>query len=449
MIRNYEKGGAIGTPSTFSINWRASYNVGDKVRIRIDMVDKNIDYNSDDNVFTIVKIEKGGATPFKLDSKGNSIGGFIRDENPSGFLYILDKNGGSWEGKDLEPYLEVSQPQTNTTIAEKTKVSNNSNKEEVQQLVDNFIINNATEIQKISQDNPLLFDSVTNILSFISTKLGTREGAIEIPKVEIKPETPLVVKKEVVNNDILKLGIVYVKEFNVLSMDSGFYELQSNKKNPLEFIFQNGSTSFKLSYYESEKLKSNDDLIIFDLLFFDKIYYFEFNKKNVWFKLEPTFELETLRIQYGEEFIIHHIGGGTEYETYFFKYSKDFKVGFMGEISVDVDGQKAFIYKKSDNLPILGRLQSSIEKGLIKEYVSKYPLTTSLSTPPTPVSTPTPPTSTKTTKKAKKVLTQEEKDRIEEIKLEIEGLEIIAEDDDDAKEEIQKLKNELKQIKNS
>ena len=449
MIKNYEKGDAIGTPSTFSINWRSSYNVGDKVRIRTDMVGvKNIDYNSDDNVFKIIQLDKSGATPFKVDSKGNSIGGFMRDENPSGVLYILDKNGGSWEGKDLEPYLEINQPISTSKIDKKIEVSNNLNKEEIQSLVDNFITNNVNEIQKISQDNPLLFESVTNILSFISTKLGTREGAIEIPKVEIKPEIPLAVEKEVVNNDILKLGIVYVKEFNVLSMDLGFYELQSNRKNlKLEFIFQNGSTSFKLSYYEVEKLKSNDDLIIFDLLFFDKIYYFEFNKKNVWFKLEPTFELDTLEIQYGEEFFMVNLD--TNGHIPIFRYSKDFKVGFMGEISVDVDGQKSFIYKDSDNLPILARLQSSIEEGLIKEYVSKYPLTTSLSTPPTPVSTPTPPTPTKTTKKAKKVLTQEEKDRIEEIKLEIEGLELIAEDDDDAKEEIQKLKNELKQIKNS
>ena len=441
MIRNYEKGGAIGTPSTFLINWRASYNVGDKVRIRIDMVDKNIDYNSDDNVFTIVKIEKGGATPFKLDSKGNSIGGFIRDENPSGFLYILDKNGGSWEGKDLETYLEVIQPQTTTTIVEKTKVSNNSNKEEIQLLVDNFITSNATEIQKISQDNPLLFDSVTNILSFISTKLGTREGAIEIPKFE--EPTPLVVEKELVNNDILKLGLVYVKNFNVLSMESGFYELQTNKKNPLEFIFKNGNTSLKFDYYEVEKLKNNDDFILFDVLFFDKIYYFEFNRKKVWFKLEPTFELDTLRMQYGEEFIIHHIGGGTEYENYFFKYSKDFKVGFMRDISVDIDGQTAYIYKGNSSLPILEALQIRIKGGLVKEYIHPVPLSTNTTST---ASTTTP---QKTTKKAKKVLTQEEKDRIEEIKLEIEGLELIAEDDDDAKEEIQKLKNELKQIKNS
>lgn len=444
MIRNYEKGGAIGTPSTFSINWRASYNVGDKVRIRIDMVDKNIDYNSDDNVFTIVKIEKGGATPFKLDSKGNSIGGFIRDENPSGFLYILDKNGGSWEGKDLEPYLEVSQPQKTTTIVEKTKVLNNSNKEEVQQLVDNFIINNATEIQKISQDNPLLFDSVTNILSFISTKLGTREGAIEIPKVETKPETPLAVEKEVVKDDIVRYGIVYLKNRNILSKDSGFFELKSykNKINE-EFIFENGSYSFTLSYDDFDKLNNNDDFILFDVLFFDKIYYFEFNGKKVWFKLEPTFELDTLRMQYGEKLIIHHIGGGTEYDTYFFKYSKDFKVSFMGDISVDIDGQTAYIYKGNPSLPILEALQMRISGGIVKEYIPQVPLSTNTTST---ASTTTP---QKTTKKAKKVLTQEEKDRIEEIKLEIEGLELIAEDDDDAKEEIQKLKNELKQIKNS
>lgn len=309
-----------------------------------------------------------------------------------------------------------------------------TNKEEVQQLVDNFIINNATEIQRISQDNPLLFDSVTNILSFISTKLGTREGAFEIPKVETKPE----------NNDILKLGLVYVKNFNVISMESGFYELQTNKKNQkLEFIFKNGNTSLNLDVSSFEKLKNNDDFKLFSALFFDKIYYFIFNGKKVWFKLEPTFELDTLRMQYGEELIIHHIGNGTEYDTYFFKYSKDFKVAFMRDISVDIDGETAYIYKANSSLPILEALQMRIQGGIVKEYIPQVPTSTNTTST---ASTTTP---QKTTKKAKKVLTQEEKDRIEEIKLEIEGLELIAEDDDDAKEEIQKLKNELKQIKNS
>jgi hypothetical protein len=93
--------GAI--PSTDPSTWNGTFNVGDKVKIRIDMsMNLNIPYDSPDNEFTIVSIESGAASPFQLDSRGNNIGGLIRPENPSGLLYLLNNNGGQWEGKDLE-----------------------------------------------------------------------------------------------------------------------------------------------------------------------------------------------------------------------------------------------------------------------------------------------------------------------------------------------------------
>lgn len=93
--------GAI--PSTDPSTWNGTFNVGDKVKVRIDMsMNINIPYDSPDNEFTIVSIESGAASPFQLDSRGNNIGGLIRPENPSGLLYLLNNNGGQWEGKDLE-----------------------------------------------------------------------------------------------------------------------------------------------------------------------------------------------------------------------------------------------------------------------------------------------------------------------------------------------------------
>jgi len=90
-------------PSTDPTTWGGTFNIGDKVKIRGDMsMNLNIGYLSAENNFTITSIEKGGATPYKVDKKGNSVGGFIRPENPTGFLYVLNKNGGNWEGKDLE-----------------------------------------------------------------------------------------------------------------------------------------------------------------------------------------------------------------------------------------------------------------------------------------------------------------------------------------------------------
>lgn len=84
-------------PSTDPSTWNGTFNVGDKVKIRIDFASSTTDVNS---IFEIVDIIKD-KTPFKLDKNGNNIGGFARPENPSGSLYILS-NRQNWEGKDLE-----------------------------------------------------------------------------------------------------------------------------------------------------------------------------------------------------------------------------------------------------------------------------------------------------------------------------------------------------------
>lgn len=98
-------------PSTVSSNWTNEFNVGDKVRVRVDFTgdkkkyntvikDQENTYDKPENVFTIESFIKDNK-PFKLDNKGNNIGGAIRPENPSGKLYTLS-NGQAWEGKDLE-----------------------------------------------------------------------------------------------------------------------------------------------------------------------------------------------------------------------------------------------------------------------------------------------------------------------------------------------------------
>jgi len=97
----------IEIPSTDKRTWNGTFKVGDKVKVRWDFSTdlgsgaSKVEYNSNDNNFTITKIDKQQATPYKEDKKGNNIGGFMRNENPSGYLYVLN-NGQMWEGKDLE-----------------------------------------------------------------------------------------------------------------------------------------------------------------------------------------------------------------------------------------------------------------------------------------------------------------------------------------------------------
>ena len=59
------------------------------------------DYDSPSNSFTIEKYDVVSGQ-YKENKKGINIGGFQRPENPTGKLYQLSNNGGSWEGKDLE-----------------------------------------------------------------------------------------------------------------------------------------------------------------------------------------------------------------------------------------------------------------------------------------------------------------------------------------------------------
>lgn len=90
-------------PSTDPSTWSAIYNIGDKVKIRIDFA-KQIDT---DGVNTI--------TGFDVVSD------FMRPENKSGRLYYLDK-GGSWEGKDLELANEISSASQNKPMATKQEL---------------------------------------------------------------------------------------------------------------------------------------------------------------------------------------------------------------------------------------------------------------------------------------------------------------------------------------
>jgi hypothetical protein len=93
-----------GLPSTDPQTWHGSFKVGDKVKIRWDFSNDlglpatkgnaKVDYFSNDNNFTIVRIDKRFQEP-------EATGGIQRPENPTGLLYVLS-NKQSWEGKDLE-----------------------------------------------------------------------------------------------------------------------------------------------------------------------------------------------------------------------------------------------------------------------------------------------------------------------------------------------------------
>jgi hypothetical protein len=184
-------------PSTVSSNWVDEFNVGDKVRIRVDFTgdsskyntvikEKENTYDKPENIFTIVSFIKDNK-PYKLDKKGNNIGGFIRPENPSGKLYTLS-NGDAWEGKDLElvkattnkdaikaqpskpkfvsmdfkPLLEnwVNSNFTNSTLLTKKDI--------VKETITNYIL----DVEAVDGNQTIQFNKETEILDNIDNYLN-------------------------------------------------------------------------------------------------------------------------------------------------------------------------------------------------------------------------------------------------------------------------------------
>lgn len=87
----------IGLPSTDNRTWKQIFEVGDKVKIRVDMAMSSRPYDSAENEYEILNV-------LNYDD-------VKRPENPTGRSYILSNNGGAWEGKDLELFgAKIIQP---------------------------------------------------------------------------------------------------------------------------------------------------------------------------------------------------------------------------------------------------------------------------------------------------------------------------------------------------
>lgn len=65
------------------------------------------------------------------------------------------------------------------------------NKEKVQDLIDDFVVNNVDQINEVGYENPVLYDAVIDALNLLSRKFGTIQ-AINIPKpaAPTEPEKP-------------------------------------------------------------------------------------------------------------------------------------------------------------------------------------------------------------------------------------------------------------------
>lgn len=67
-------------------------------------------------------------------------------------------------------------------------------REETQEILDDFIMRNDAELQRVNNQNPMLYDAVISALSYLSQKFGT--GAQEqIDEINQKIETEAPIEK--------------------------------------------------------------------------------------------------------------------------------------------------------------------------------------------------------------------------------------------------------------
>lgn len=153
-------------PSTDISTWDAKYNIGDKVRLRVDF--SRQDYFKPENIYTVLS--------YVVNSYAK------RPENPSGRQYLLSDAQANWEGKDLEL------AKASTTIA---KTQNGTKKEEFKQNKLVASINTIASLDKYlatlnnnpNDVSPMTVESI--IIGSISSLVG------KLPKLEeIKKLTP-------------------------------------------------------------------------------------------------------------------------------------------------------------------------------------------------------------------------------------------------------------------
>ena len=74
-------------------------------------------------------------------------------------------------------------------------------KEKVQDLIDDFVINNVEQINDVANENPVLYDAVIDALNLLSKKFGTLQS-VNVPK----PAAP----KANALNPIVQEGAVFI-----------------------------------------------------------------------------------------------------------------------------------------------------------------------------------------------------------------------------------------------
>jgi hypothetical protein len=100
------------------------------------------------------------------------------------------------------------------------------NKEKVQDLIDDFVVNNVDQINEVAAENPIVYDAVIDALNLLSRKFGTIQ-AINVPK----PAAPIA-PKGIALYPIVQQGAIFVdvygEKLEVVNIDLGKEEVTFN-----------------------------------------------------------------------------------------------------------------------------------------------------------------------------------------------------------------------------
>jgi len=125
-------------------------------------------------------------------------------------------------------------------------------KEKVQDLIDDFVVNNVDQINEVAIENPVLYDAVIDALNLLSRKFGTIQ-AINIPK----PAAPIAPKATELN-PLIKFDAKFLDKRTTRE-----YEFViSNIDYPTETIQQTDFTNGNIKDFTFEKA---NELVVNDL----------------------------------------------------------------------------------------------------------------------------------------------------------------------------------------
>jgi hypothetical protein len=269
------------------------------------------------------------------------------------------------------------------------------NKEQAQDLIDNFVVSNDSELNNISTENPALFDATISALDFLSKRFGTAEKT----KIVEKP----IVEQVVESNLPFEEGTKFIVPLDKSSKNN-IYTISDINLDKGEAKISWYSNVDKIDKSYNEKIENAKD-------------YFNGGQ---WVKVLDEIKEEKVIFPFevGEQFIVN----GTD---------------LVFEIK-SISTETLLVEYISDGLKVTMEKEKFLD-GVRSNYYNKY-------IPKKSINVVQASNSGFIAKLPKKTISKEDKE-IKRLQKEIDGLEVLAEFDDEVKDELEKKKKELQALK--